>query len=439
MRRPGRPDARVGVEMVEVTDAGGVPAERTAPAGPDGAAPHSARRRVLRRLGIALVAALLLGAVAVGVADARRDAARREALADLGWVMPAMTGPPKEAWRAPGGAVLTQTDGTVVTQSDGADLTLRAVATATGQVLWERPDTNEQCSPVLDEATQGASAPSAVGRPQMLMCLAYDAPGSDGTPPAEAASVPIAFVDLETGAVQGRVTVAGQLLGHAEVGGGLLLLTTRAGGAVGVVRVDPRSGRVAWDWTSGSGVRPRQALADLSWHLVEDGEVLQLDGARTVAVSVDDGAEADPEPGLARRTWAGQVHAALGRVGTALRDVATGGERIAGLGPDGDARPFFLLEGTAIVAIGSSVAALDAETGAWLWVHPAATDLAFDPLTDGDVVLVPESDGPALAALGLRTGEERWRMALPADAVGLHLARDGTLLVTTASEVFGYR
>lgn len=496
MRRLRAPDAVVGVEMVEVTDAEGAPSTRAAASGPEDAALHPARRRALRRLGIAVIAVLALAGVAVNVVDARRDAARRQAFADLGWVMPAMTGPPEEVWRAPGGSVLTQVDGAVVTQSDSPDLTVRAVETATGRVLWERPNTNEECNAVLRGATQGLTARSAGGRPPMLMCIAFDAPGSDGTPPAEAASVPLAFVDLETGAVRGRVTVAGQLLGHAEVDGELLFITVRAGGSVGVVRVDPWSGRVAWDWTSGSGVRPRQP-ADWSWHLDQDREVLQIEGARTVAVAVDTGAETEPGPSAPNGVWAGTFQLASGQVVAATHDLSTGSARISVLDADGGTRvevdgspwwtpfddgsvpdsmvvqrapvpgaardvtlagidlstgeerwsvpdayswPVFLLEGTVIVATASTVGALDAEAGEWLWQHPTAGDLPLDPLTDGDVVLVPVVDGGrALASLALRTGEERWRMPLPADAVSVHLAQDGTLLVTTRSELIAYR
>lgn len=62
------------------------------------------------------------------------------------------------------------------------------------------------------------------------------------------------------------------------------------------------------------------------------------------------------------------------------------------------------------------------------------------PLTDGDVVLVPVADGGrALAATDLRTGEERWRMAVRADVVGAQFAQDGTLLLTTGSEAIAYR
>ncbi len=496
MRRRRAPDTVVGVEMVEVTDADGAPSTPAATPTPDDAAPHPPRRRRLRRLGIAVIATLALTGVTVGVVDARRDAARREAFADLGWVMPAMTGPPEEVWRARGGAVLAQGDGMVVTQSDAPDLTVRAIGTATGRVLWERPNMNEQCSPVLDQGTQGTIARFAVSRPQLLMCIAYDAPGSDGTPPAEAASAPLVFVDLETGAVQGQVTVAGQLLGHVEVDGELLFVTVRAGGSVGVVRVDPWSGRVVWDWTSGSGVRPRDP-ADWTWHLDDAGEVLQIEGIRTVAVSVDTGAEAEPGPRTPDGIWARTFELGSGQLVAATQDLSTGSARISVLEADGTTRfdvdgspwwsayddgsvpdstvvqrapvpglalgvtlasidvdtgeerwsapdagswPVFLLEGTVIAFTGSTLGALDAEAGEWLWQRVTAGDLPDEPLTDGDVVLVPVADGgQVLAALALRTGEERWRMALPADAVSVHLAQDGTLLVTTRSEVIAYR
>lgn len=498
MRRPGSPDTLVGVELVEVTDPDALPAD-TATAAPDDPALDPRRRRVRRWTGIGVVAALVVAGVTVAVADARRNAARREVFDDLGWVMPAMDGPLEEVWRAPGGAVLAQTDRMVVTRSDGLDRTMRAVDTATGQVLWEREDANEECWPVLDGLTQITVARYVASRPEMLMCVSLDAVGSDGTPPAEGASAPVAFLDLETGAVQGQVTVDGQLIGQTEVDGDILLFATRAERAVGVVRVDPRSGRVAWTWTSGPDVRSGQGSEGWTWQLDEDGDVLTIDGARTVAVSVDDGAEVDPGPNP--ETWAGQIQMASGVVVAGAQDVATGRERIGVLDADGATRfevdgswwwtwfddgsvedslvvqqgnaggaaagnalltgvdvdtgeerwsmsggyslPVFVLEGTAIVAVASMVGALDVEAGTWRWQHPVEGDLAgaSDPVTDGDVVLVPVPDGGgrALAALDLRTGEERWRTSMPTDAFEAHLAGDGTLLLTTASEVVAYR
>jgi outer membrane protein assembly factor BamB len=66
--------------------------------------------------------------------------------------------------------------------------------------------------------------------------------------------------------------------------------------------------------------------------------------------------------------------------------------------------------------------------------------MSFRPLTDGEVVLVPVSDGEsALAALDLRTGEEQWRMPAPAGLADARVAQDGTLLLTTGSEVIAFR
>jgi hypothetical protein len=199
MRDRGSPDDVVEVEIVEVDDLTGAPHGRTDEA-LDEAALHPARRPVLRWLGIAVIAGLALAVVMVNVAEARRDAARREALAEVPWVMPPMDGPLEETWRAPGDWVLTETDGMIVTQSSATDLAVRGVDIASGEVLWERRDENEYCTPILDEAVSGEILAFTVSRPEMLMCVPFDAPGRDGTPPAEGASIPVTFVDLDTGA-----------------------------------------------------------------------------------------------------------------------------------------------------------------------------------------------------------------------------------------------
>jgi outer membrane protein assembly factor BamB len=502
MRHRGSPDdAVVEVEIVEVTahdDLTGALPEGTDEA-PDEAALHPTLRRVLRWLGIAVIAGLALAVVTVNVAEARRDAARREAFADLPWVMSPMDGPLEEVWRAPGDWVLAETDEMIVAGSSTTDMALRGIDTATGEVVWERRDANEQCSPILDPVSQGTTIRYSPSRPEMLMCVPYDAFGSDGTPPAEGASVPVAFVDLDTGAVQGRVTVDGQLIGNAEAEGDVLLLSTRAEGAIGVVRVDPWSGDVAWTWTSRPGVLTDESYGDWFWDLDEDTGVLQIEGAETVAVSVESGAEVDAGPSVRDKSFAALLESPSGQVvevsydessggetwrvleadgttrfevdgswwwiwfddgsvpdalmtqredmagavmeGVSLTsvDIATGEERWSVL--DGYSHPLFLLDGIAISTTGSSTFALDMRNGRWLWERPAASAMVpYYPMTDGEVVLVPVSDGQMeLAALDLHTGEERWRMPAPAGLADARVAQDRTLLLITGSEVIAYR
>jgi hypothetical protein len=134
------------------------------------------------------------------------------------------------------------------------------------------------------------------------------------------------------------VTVDGQLIGNGEVDGDMILASIRAEGAIGVVRVDPRSGREAWTWTSGPGVVPDASSVDWSWDLDEDTGVLQVEGERTVAVSVASGSEADPGPSIRGRSFAAMLQAPSGQVVEVSYDESSGSELWRVLEADGTTR-----------------------------------------------------------------------------------------------------
>jgi outer membrane protein assembly factor BamB len=497
MRHRGSPDDVVEVEIVEVNDLTGALQAPTDEV-PDDESLHPTRRRVLRWLGIAVIAGLALAVVTVNVAEARRDAARREAFADLPWVMSPMDGPLEEVWRVPGDWVLAETDGMIVTQSSATSTVVRGIDTATGDVLWERPNPDGYCNPILDEAASGPVVSLTPSRPEMLMCIPFAAYGSGDVLPSDGTTFTVVFLDLATGAEQGAVTGDGQVLALGEVDGEILMASLRPDAGIDVLRVDPRSGRTAWSWASEPGALPDGANAGL-WSIDEDSGVLHLEANRTIALSLTSGEEVPPgesrpaeafvvkvaspsgdvvewsydqsgevstarvlEPdGSTRFEVAGEPWFAWfndGSVPDALMiqredmagavmegvsltsvDLATGEERWSVL--DGYSHPLFLLDGIAISTTGSSTFALDMRNGRWLWERPAASAMmSYYPMTDGEVVLVPVSDGQMeLAALDLHTGEEQWRMPAPAGLADARVAQDRTLLLITGSEVIAYR
>src|SRR5665648_529629 len=139
MRRSRASDDAVEVEIVEVDDPAGL--DHGAPAdAPDAAALRDrARRRVLRWVGLGVIAALATAVVVVNVAEARQEAARRAALAQIPWLMPRIDGPLQEAWRAPGTALVAETSDLIVTQASDSGGALVAVDESSGEVAWEYP------------------------------------------------------------------------------------------------------------------------------------------------------------------------------------------------------------------------------------------------------------------------------------------------------------
>src|SRR5665647_2637149 len=188
MRRRGASDDAVEVEMVEVDDLTGVDGAGPplVPAADAQASDRRARRaRVLRWVGLGVIAALATGVVVVNVQVAREAAARQAALADLAWVLPHMDGPLEEVGRAPGGWVVAETSEVLVTSPNTGEGGLYGVDVRTGEVVWERPgsELDASCYGVVDySGRQDDPVGFVPPEPDLLMCVPWVAYGQDARP-----------------------------------------------------------------------------------------------------------------------------------------------------------------------------------------------------------------------------------------------------------------
>ena len=486
MRRRGPGDGVVAVELLEGDDAFAPPSdfEDDAAAGPD-----AARARRLRWVGLAVVAVLLGTIVTATVIDGRRDAARRAALAELGWVLPALNGPLEEVWRASGGWVITETAGVLVVQEVTSNA-VRALEANTGAVLWERDGgPGEFCSPIYDYwSSDPVRNPSA----DTLVCFTTSNWVGDG-PPEPGATVTLVAVDVATGAELRPLVNDGALLAQDSVGDDLLVTFLDSDAAISVVRWDPRAGEV-WSHRSAPGALADGVLwgPESGWAYGLSEDVLYL--TDDLALDVDTGREvpadaSDPEAdfagyvqeladgGRVEWRWDDEGSFARGRVlspdgslrfevgGRPWSPWTTDGsvaEPILTVGTDGeavavdpitgdelwsvpgmrDSWPAYLLDGILVIVGPTTVAALDARDGTVLWSIDTRWAANQAAPTDGDVVLVQVSERPgaAILAVDLRTGVEVWRIPATVFASywALVHAGDGFVLLTE-TEIVGFR
>jgi outer membrane protein assembly factor BamB len=486
MRRWGSGEGVVQVELRE-DDAALAPAPSP---DDDTGGPHAARVRRLRWVGLAVVAALLGTIVTATVIDARQAAARRVALAELGWVLPPMGGPLEEVWRASGGWVIAATDGVLVVQEVTGNA-VRALDASTGAVLWERNNTNESCFPVYDYRS---SAQGRYPASENLICAPASLYALDGLP-EPGVTVSLVAIDVATGAELRTLVIDGGVLVQDAVDDDLLLTSLDAEAAIGVVRWDPRAGEV-WSYRGESGVLPDGAPwgagTDWGYELREDvlrlTDDLALDVGTGLAVPADasgpepyldgyvqvlpDGARAEWRWGDGSQGWATRGRVlnadgslrfeidgepwtlgptdgsvpdailALGADGVAVAlDPLSGGELWSAPGMTGT-WPAYLLEGVLVVAGPGAVTALDARDGTVLWQVDSEWAANTMAPTDGDAVLVQVAEHPgfAIVAVDLRTGTEAWRMPGTGLASYWDLVPVGDRFVLlTDSEIIGFR
>lgn len=488
MRR--RDPGAVQVELLEGDDALAPPSDSDSD--DDVVGPDSARARRLRWVGLAVVGALLGTILTATVVDARRTAARPAALAELGWVLPALDGPLEEVWRASGGWVIAQTDGVLVVQEVTSNA-VRALDADSGAVLWERDGGADwSCFPVFDYRSpdQGRYPAS-----ETLVC-APTGWWADEALPEPGDTVSLVPVDVATGAELRPLVIDGGVLVQDAVDDDLLVTFLDTDAAIGVVRWDPREGEV-WSYRSAPGLLPDGAPWSLqdgwAYQLGEDAlrltEDIALDlgtGREVPAVATD---PTDPQAdfvgnvqeladgGRVEWRWDDEGSSARGRVlnpdGSLRFEVAgepwflwsTDGsvtEPILTIGADGtavaldpltgdelwsvpgrrDNWPAYLLDGILVVVGPTTVAALDARDGTVLWQVDTQYAANTSAPTDGDVVLVQVSERPgsAIVAVDLRTGTEAWRMPGTASGSYWDLVHAGDMfLIVGEAEIIGYR
>lgn len=440
-------DARtVDVELAEDDEHPG-PAGRDAAGAPDGRA--SARRRGLRGVGLAAVLVVLTGAVVANVVQERRDSAEQAALQGLPGVVAPMPDAPVELWASEGWTEAEVVGDALLVQGPHARTALLDLRTGE-RVAEIATEAGALCAPV-----QGAALPGIV-RPTLISCTTSAGP--------ESAPRAVTFHSAD-GTALATVPLPGPVLLAQQVGDDVVLVTEDSEGFGHVVRTDPVTGQQRWAY--------RTAGADGAlnpwWAVVSREAVLLMDSrGGSTAVALADGTEATPdaEPAIDRAVPLATVpggaalEVVLGERSTRTRVVRGGGDVLldvegtpatAAIPPSADevvlhapddyhlvvhdlasgdplwehdddmARVVVHLGEALVVATGDELQAWHPRTGDLLWGRQMRTEtagLGWSGLTDGERVLVPEAgtDGTALVAVDLASGEDAWRVRLP-DAV----------------------
>lgn len=443
-------------------------------------APRRARR--LRALTVVLVVALVGVAVVANVAEARRDGARRAALAGMPAVVAEpLTDPLRETWRLPG-YLTGVTVGGLGLVTWGGDT--RAIDLATGAVAWTRDAPSEEsCSEVgpvaaalsagsLTEPLDAAELPA----PELLACTPIGGPSA-----TDAGTVAVDVLDAATGAVRHTLVAHGAWVFAYPVESDVLFVLATPEGHARASRWDPLTGELLWETTTMDPVFVPETSASFQEWSTADG-LLVVHAQGSAAISLEDGVElaaADvPAPSTSpmemeqtyelpdgfTATWSyppsglghGQVTGADGALryvlpaepwmspvtdgsapgvlvvtddlGTNARglELATGDEiwRAHVVGRSSVAQ----VDGLRVVVSAGMAMALDVRDGRTVWTAP--TDGSFSSgVTDGELVLLsePGDAGPDLVARGWADGEERWRTPLPVGTTGLHVVDDHLL------------
>ena len=325
-----------------------------------------------------LAAALVLAAVVAGGSRVATDRAERAeaaalaAAAGVPGVAPSLERPLREVWRT-SGRVLALADGVLVELAGTTDRReLLGRDGRSGEVLWTA------VLPGVSRLTDLA-CDLELGPPEarLLGCrvTAGDGRGAVDLSAANPGPGRLVLVDLADGALVGDRRLAAGTVGVGAVDGDLLLAEERDG-RVTVRRTDALTGAVRWSQRLTVGaVRPSRGV--------------ELDGADGLVAALG--------------AVAGVLDADDGRVLAAAADGWSGADvgvvASVTVGPDG-----FWVSGA------------DGAPSAWfssggVLLHEGSAAPARLVVSDGqpgDVLLVQQPEGDALAALAARTGEELW-------------------------------
>lgn len=397
MRRAKEPENVVHVELLEADDD-----DATAPGDHD----RPGRRRDLWWVGVGVLAALVLAGVAANVAEARQEAARRAALAQIPWLMPRIDGPLQEAWRAPGNALVAQTSDLIITQASYDGGALVAVDESSGEVAWEYPaQDDESCSVVgkdgagADVSVDGLTAADA----QMILCGTWDWFAQPGLPDAGLAWT-VRGLDVQTGEVLSDVQGEGRLLTAETIDRDVVVAAVQPDGSVFASRTVLRGGANVWTYQGVPG------QVDAAWSVaawLAAGGTLRVEGVvngASIVLSSGTGEEVPDASAEVQETHFTVAPSAElpdgGRVETTLGD--GGGSVVGGRVVDMDGTTRFEFDGAP-----------------WLVAQLNYYGVADVPVpTDGsapDVLVVQEDigslGGPVrLVGLDVATGEELWAL-----------------------------
>ena len=405
MRRRGASDDAVEVEMVEVDDLTGVDGAGS-PLVPD----RPGRRRDLWWVGVGVLTALVLAGAAANVAEARQEAARRSALAQIPWLMPRIDGPLQEAWRAPGKALVAETSDLIITQASDSGGALVAVDESSGEGAWEYPaQGDESCSVVgedgagADVSVDGLTAADA----QVILCATWDWFAEPELPDAGLAWT-VRGLDVQTGEVLSDVQGEGRLRTAETIDRDVVVAAVQPDGSVFASRTVLRGGASVWTYQGAPGqVDDTSSVA--AW--LAAGGTLRVEGlvnGASIVLSSGTGEEVPDASAEVQETYFTVAPSAElpdgGRVETTLGD--GGGSVAGGRVVDMDGTTRFEFDGAP-----------------WLDAQLSYFGVADVP-TDGsapDVLVVQEDigslGGPVrLVGLDVATGEELWALDFEHDS-----------------------
>ncbi len=495
------------------------------PRTPDGARPArtgadttpGTGRRSGRRL--LLVVGFVLALAAAGALDAGRAREGTDRLADVPGLLAPIDAPPREAWRAAGGAwgtVAADRGLVLATVLTPAGSTLTATEVATGAPLWsaavpEVSGTRDVACVTVDTTAPPGPDDDAREDPAVathVVCRLLTPTGRTAAGDRLGTSL-LVVLDARTGVRVAERPLGSTMSTLAVAGPDLLLVELQPDGHGTVLREDPVTGSVLWSFRTsrplpdlGAGLpvptaRVQHGLVAVdgpgAWALTSAGALLGewyprgtrlppgvrravdltvLPGGRfavTDATTHDDGVRAAPSVVTAGTTGAGSTPSAdaasdapevltiPGRIlvpvvddGSApdvLLTVPFGDGHVVAVDADSGRELWraetrvgtraVLLDRRLVVGTAGGVRALDVRSGQVRWATgPDVVPSGPDLLTDGEVVLVPVRQPdrrPALVALGITDGDERWRSPVRAGVLELR-ALDGRALALTAHD-----
>lgn len=480
MRRSGGTGDSVDVELVDVDAVPGdeepvgsppddVPSGHplTDPVRPPG--PRRARRR-----GLVVAAVALLVVAGVNVVQLAQDAAERARWAEVPGVMAAMPAAPQERWRVTSSGLSDQAgDMVLLGGGPGSGQLLDA---ATGEVVLELATPSTAMSGWCRLLREGTPWTYDVLAPASGTIVCQSAEWVGETPPV---TTLVQVHDVASGRVA-SIELPGQVVLEQLHEGDLVLASEDTEGYVETVRWDPLTGERRWTHRAQLSPGLAEGGTDVYGEVVDDMVVLHgpdgvsglsaADGSELAAVPVErrdlvlrrlsdgrvlrltrgDGPDDGPRVQVVEAdgdvTMEVEGYPPIGQVVDPAVDVLMlyampSGRLTARAAADGaelwtvegsQARLLLHLGDVVLLVDGDELVARDAHNGEPLWTHPVRSDLLGTAMTDGARVLVAVAadDGPELVALGVRSGREAWRTALPMGTVMLSPAPSGVLVQT---------
>jgi outer membrane protein assembly factor BamB len=444
----------------------------------------------LRTLGVMVLAVLVVAAIGANRVLSQREAARQIDLAAHPWILPRLDGPLSQVWQVEGPGLVAEDEGVVVLGDPLGSGVLRALDTATGEVLWSRERPGEVCRGTQEGPDEiGPPSEAANLTPDYLLCMPLGHYMRDHRPPAPDLVTTITVLHPTLGDELSQLEVAGTPLTWEVVGGDLLVTFVTHDAAVGIGRWDVGAREQVWAFESEPGVMPQGLFGEWQ-HVVHDGVVQVTTEQVAFAISVETGEQVPPEgavfdPERVRATlpdgalveWIDDRSLGVGRVlgpdgsprfefdgvpwfarrsdgsvpeilviqrpgsgGLAGLDAVTGEQRWS-LATAQRPTPLLQIEGVMIATAGETATAIDLNRGTRLWETPVATTAGPAAVTDGEVVILAVQEGweSSLVALQLRSGLELWRSAVRPGVRELHATPDGTVLLLSPGGITAYR